>query len=177
MLKQLIPIEIKGVFDGDLTVEGDSLDASAAWVLMLLQEMFIQTASLTISDWETRYAIVPAVGETLQERQASVLGAIRARGGLSIPYFVGLAQAWGYTIAIEELPRNSTDPEVPEGFSGAASTVVIWRVHPIDGSTIYFRAGQSCAGEPLVLAPSQDALQTLFQKLKPADTVCLFAVS
>lgn len=177
MLEQLFPVPLGGVFDGDMTVEGDSLDQAAGWVQTLLAEMFPQTASVTIEEWEARYAITPAAGEALQQRQAAVLAAIQARGGLSIPYFTALAAVWGYTIEIEELPPNSTDPAVPEGSSGTPETVFIWRIHPIAAPVVYFRAGQSCAGEPLDYAPTESAVEALFQKLKPAHTMFIFASS
>lgn len=176
-LEALFPLTVEpnSVFDQDFTVEGSALDSLYENAQGLLPEMRAQTAAWTISDYEARYNITPKAGDTLQQRQATVLAKIRARGGLSIPYFTALAATLGYTIAIEELPPNSTDPDVPEG--AAAASIYIWRIHPVAAANIYFRVGRSRVGEHLVTSPTATALQGLFEALKPDHTMLIWADS
>ena len=168
-LKLLFPVELTGVFDDDIAIEGNQLDAAQADAELLLREMLPQSCVDTIADWERVYGCTPAVADTLQMRQTRVIARMRERGGLSLPYFAALAAAMGYTFTIEELLAGT-------GGYGAEG-IFRWRVTFTGTPLYYFRAGQSRAGERLVDGPVATALEGLFTDLKPAHTMVIFAYS
>lgn len=166
-MKLLFPLELGGVFDGDIALEGKHLDAAETSAAQLLREMMPQSAGDSIEDWERVCGLTPVSADTLQIRQTRVISKLRERGGLSIPHFTALAASWGYTVTIEELLAN-TDGLGEEG-------IFRWRVTFTSTPLYYFRAGQSRAGERLVDGPLADALEGIFIDLKPAHTQVIFA--
>lgn len=118
-----------------------------------------ETATDTLTDWERVYALTPGSGDTLQQRRQAVMAALAETGGLSRQYFINLAAALGYDITIDELD----DP--------------MWRwVVNVNGTpeqTYYFRVGESSVGDRLEESGDPD-LETLFNRLKPAHTECIF---
>jgi uncharacterized protein YmfQ (DUF2313 family) len=170
VLLQLFPLKnLGGVHDGDATVEGASLDRVQAAIFALLAEMFPDTASVTIGDWERVCAVTPGPADPLQTRRNRVVAKLQARGGLSIAYYVAFAAALGYTIEIEEMPAGT------EG--AGAEGIFRWRVHVTNQPLYYFLAGQSTAGEPLLWWDTATALEGPMQAIKPAHTELLFAYS
>ncbi len=167
VLKSLFPLDLGGVFDADLELEGEYLDAAEASADLLLREMLPQSAGDSIADWERVCGIDPDATDTLQMRQARVVAKLRERGGLSIPHFTALAASWGYTIVIEELTAGA-DGTGDEG-------IFRWRVIFLATPLYYFRAGQSRAGERLVDGPLATAMEAIFEELKPAHTQVTFA--
>lgn len=167
VLQSLFPLDLGGVFDADLGLEGKHLDAAQVSAELLLREMLPQSAGDSIADWERVCGLVPESTDTLQMRQARVVAKLRERGGLSIPHFTALAASWGYTVVIEELTAG-TDGTGNEG-------IFRWRVTFTATPLYYYRAGQSRAGERLVDGPLATAMEGLFTELKPAHTQVIFA--
>jgi len=167
VLKQLLPIELNGVNDVDLAIEGNALDTVQARVDQLLREGFPQSCDKLIADWECVCGLTFLDTDTLQMRQVRVIAKLRERRGLSVPYFQQLAEDFGYTVTIEELTAG-TDGYGAEG-------IFRWRV-TFTGTPLYwFRSGQSRAGERLVDGPVATALEELFTDIKPAHTMIIFA--
>jgi len=167
VLKLLSPIELGDVFNDDIKLEGEALDRAQASAEQVQHETLPQSASLTIEDWERVCGLSPASDDTLQMRQAAVIAKLRERGGLSLPFFTALADDFGYSVIIEELLAN-TDGYGAEG-------IFRFRVTFTETPLYYFRVGQSRAGERLVDAPVATAMEGLFQDLKPAHTMVIFA--
>ena len=173
-LRLLFPVELGGDHDADLQVDADSLDRSQVSAEVLLVEMFPDQAVATLADWERVVGIAPGPDDPLQFRRDQVVRKIRDRGGLSISYFLSLAQVLGYTVQIvEPVPFMA-------GWGRAGDTIYSsaidgqWGVE-ISNQPIYnFRAGESAAGEPLTWWNSQTFLEDLFQDLKPAHTFVYF---
>lgn len=167
VLQLLFPLDLGGVFDADLGLEGKHLDTAQVSAELLLREMLPQSAGDSIADWERVCGLVPESTDTLQMRQARVVAKLRERGGLSIPHFTALAASWGYTVVIEELTA---------GTAGTGNEGIFrWRVTFTATPLYYFRAGQSRAGERLVDGPLATAMEGLFTELKPAHTQVIFA--
>ena len=176
-IRLLFPIELAGVFDADITVEGNILDEIQAQAAVLLEEMFADGATKLLTDWERIYGLTPAADATIQSRRDNVVRKIRERGGLSRKYFIALAAAMGYTITIEELQPfmagwgRAGDPVYDE------KVRFVWRVNVADQPLYYLRAGQSASGERLLWWPSVTVLENLFNDLKPAHTFIIFDYS
>lgn len=167
VLKLLFPLELTGVFDADIELEGKQLDDAQTSADLLLREMMPQSAGVSITDWERVCGLSPDDDDTLQTRQLRVIAKLRERGSLSLPYFGALAADMGYTASVEELLAN-TDGLGDEG-------IFRWRITFTGTPLVYFRAGQSRAGDRLVDGPVVDALEGLFEDLKPAHTQVIFA--
>lgn len=150
----------------------DSVKAQAAQVLASVTPFH---ASMTLADWERVYEVVPREGATQQERRQNILAKMAATGGLSIPYFIGLAASLGYTITITE-PRAFR-----VGINRCGDRLVIpeirwvWQVNVIGKKTqaYRFRTGASATGESL-LTFGEPLLEEMFNDLKPAFTYCYF---
>ena len=159
----------------ELTAEADVMEAVKASAASVLAQITPLQASMTLSDWERVYGIVPREGATQQERRQNILVRMAATGGLSIPYFKSLAASLGYTITITE-PRAFR-----VGINRCGERLMIpeirwvWQVNVIGTKTpVYrFRTGASATGEPLT-AFGESILENTFKDLKPAFTDCYF---
>lgn len=177
VLKRLLPIELSGEFEKDIEIEGKHLDDAQARAEKLLNEMFPDQSHELLPDWERVCGLMPGRDDTLQLRRDRVVRKLRERGGLSIPYFISLAAAMGYTITIEELLPFMA------GWNRAGDTLYeyeciwIWRVKVSGQPLYYFRAGQSLSGERLLWWQAQTALENILQELKPAHTFVIFDYS
>lgn len=171
VLKLLFPLKnVGGVFDDDLGIEGKYLDALKTSADALLLELFPDTTTQLIAEWERTYGIIPPEGASLASRRTAVLQKKRLRRRLDRAYFVSLAATVGYNIKIEEIPPNSAE------YGGGQSTIHIWRVHvPIGAKPIIeFTAGDSEAGDLLTDWADETILEALFDDLKPAETRVFF---
>ncbi len=167
VLRQLFPIELGGVFEDDIALEGKQLDDAMSRAESLLGEIFADIANETIMDYERVYGLTPVDTDTLQVRRDRVVAKMRARGALSRPYYVMLAATMGYDITIEQLAPNA-ETYGPE-------SIFIWRIVAHDTPTYYFRAGESEAGERLLDWLDDNALEGMFEDLKPAHTQLIWA--
>ena len=151
VLRLLFPLELGGVFDDDMAIEGSHLDGAQTSADTLLAEMFPDEADGLLSSWERVTGVTPEAGDSLQTRRDRVVAQLRARGGLSREYFTSLAEALGYTVAIDALRPFVCGVSVCGEELGAEGVVYLWRV--------------------TVNAAGPDAyLEALFRKLKPAWT-------
>ncbi len=166
-IKLLFPLELGGVFDDDVALEGAQLDDAQVSADQLLKEMFPDTCTYTITDWERTYGVTPSANDPLQVRQNRVLAKLRARGGLSLQYFLNVAQTMGYTITIEKLMANTDNYGLEGRFR--------WRVTTSGIGPVYFRAGRSRVADRLVTGNVMNTLEGIFNDLKPAYTQVIFA--
>jgi uncharacterized protein YmfQ (DUF2313 family) len=174
MLRLLSPIELAGVFESDIDLEGAALDAVQESAEALLEEMYPDTAYELLADWERVYDIVPADGATLQSRRDAVVEKMRARGGLSRAYFIGLAAMHGWIITIDEMRAFTAGVSRCGDRLYVPGVRWIWRVN-VGSQAIYrFRAGESTAGERLTWWVPNTELEDLLTELKPAHTAVIF---
>ena len=154
-----MPIELGEDHDSDLAIEGDHLDQVQTSAVNLLKNVFADTTYELLARWEYTLGLTPAEDASTATRVAACVAQIRERGGLSIPYFIQLADDIGYEIEIVE-----------------EATVFQWRVNVIaeDPGIHYFIAGLSGAGDSLQ-AFGIGELEGIFEDLKPAHTFVYFA--
>jgi uncharacterized protein YmfQ (DUF2313 family) len=154
-LKLLFPLELAGVFAGDIALEGAALDEAQASAELLLAEMFPDQADDLLTDWERICSITPASGSTLQARRDAVLTQIRFRAGQSRSFFIELAAAYGWTITIiEPQPFRAGESRCGDRIY-IPEIVFVWRVF-IPTVTV------------------QPALEAILNELKPAHTFIEF---
>lgn len=151
-------------------VDGRVLDAVYESGAQAVAAVDPNHAGAMLEDWE-RILGLNGNGKPYQERIAAVLAKINATGGLSIPYFVRLAEAAGYRITIEE-PQPFRAGENRAGDRIAPEEIIwTWRVNVAGSSqrVWLFRAGASTAGNRLS-EYSDAVIETIFEDLKPAHT-------
>ena len=180
LLKELLPPisyqpQPGGLLDAQLQAEARQHDLAFMHINSVLNAINPATSGDLIVLWEKELAITPDVGQTYQQRVQSVIAKLNETGGLSIPYFINLAKKAGYQIEIRE----------PQPFRAGSSRCgdplyikeIIWVWHVQVNSKArqiwQFRAGMSTAGERLS-SFSDPVIEEMFQKLKPAHTLCVF---
>lgn len=152
------------------------VDAQAC---LLVDEAFPDTTTQLLPNWE-RIAGLPdscsELGDTYEIRRLNLISKLRARGGQSIAYFIGVAAALGYTITITEfMPfqcgiSDAGDPCCDSNWR------FVFQVNAPLNTIIYFRAGASSANEPLETW-GNTRLECVINLLKPAQTIALFTYS
>ena len=101
-IKQLFPLELGGVFDEDIVIEGDHLDNAETRAGDLLTEMFPDTVDELLADWERVYGLVQSSLPTYQRLQ-NLLAKVRLRPRLDRSYIQSCVFPFvGYTVEIEE---------------------------------------------------------------------------
>lgn len=178
VLQLLFPLDLDGVFAGDLAVEGASLDTAMTSADSLLTEMLPNRAYILLSDWERVTGIVPKADEPLQSRRDRVVRKLRELGDVKKPYYETLARSLGYEIYIQEyIPTmvgwvcagdeliTNDDPAI----------LFIWNAHIFGQSIYYFHAGSSTAGERLAWWRAAEELESVLDELRPAHVEFIFA--
>lgn len=162
-------------------VDGGAFERLQQSAIDMLNTVDPNTSGQMLADWERVCGIKPNFSKSYQERVKRVIIQLNAVGGLSIPYFIKLAESIGYRISIKEFsPLQNQYPNLGDTdlFSDQPRErlIFIWRVTVINGddNILYFRAGASVAGDPLV-SFGDPIVEEFFRDLKPAHTYCYFA--
>lgn len=122
----------------------------------LLAEAYPGTATETITDWERVCGLPdPCTGplETLQQRRNAVLGKLSLTGGQSIAYITRYLSTMGFYVDITEGPGPYE-----------------WEVFTSATTFVYFRSGQSHAGDRLKTWGNV-MLECAIEEIRPAHTV------
>ena len=91
-------------FNEDCRIKGSHLDDDYYSAMALLREVFPDQSTQLLSSWERVYNISYPGGipPYTNIRQANIITAMRARGGLNKPYLISLGESMGYTVNILE---------------------------------------------------------------------------
>ncbi|MEW5108519.1 putative phage tail protein [Morganella morganii] len=179
LLKLLLPPVSYGtdtpVLNAELQAEADQLTKAQKQAERVRSGITPFFADALLADWERVLGLTTDYSQTYQQRLEMVLFKLSETGGLSIPYFIHLAERMGYRITIEE----------PQPFQAGVNragdrlmhkdALWLWVVN-VYGSKVQpyrFRAGVSAAGDRLTVY-ADSVLESLFQDLKPAHTYCYF---
>jgi uncharacterized protein YmfQ (DUF2313 family) len=155
----------------------EAFERSGARGSQLLVESFPSTAYELLGEWESTLGLPGIYGTSPTEtgdRQAQVVSALTDTGGQSVAYFVQLAARLGYTITITQFrPYRVGDP-VGGPIYGVAWAFA-WQVNAasntVDDSSV------ESSVEDVLATWSNVALQSIFEKFKPAHTVPIFSFS
>lgn len=130
----------------------------------------------TLPDWERVCGLAVQAGASRQERVNAVLAKLRELGGLSIPYFKGLALRLGYEIEITEFEPFFLDhSHLDRDQLLELEAIWVWQVS-IKGGQVRafpFYLDASSVDESL-LSFADSILETYFRELKPAHTFVVF---
>lgn len=136
-----------------------------------------QTVDL-LPDWEREFGLpdpCTAAGATMDQRRRALLAKIAALGGQSRAYFIRVAAALGYAIAIEEFSPFWLGTPLGSPLCGPGWQWV-WNIHAPDIAVRFFRLGLSALGEPFSTVSHAD-LECRLRELAPAHTFLLFIYS
>ena len=134
-----------------------------------------------LAEWE-RMAGLPdpcaPADATIEERRLALLQRLAARGGQSIAYFQGLAEALGYEVEIEER-RPFTFGRSGFGESEEFAPDAIrfhWRCRVLGPRVVWFEFGLAELGvDAFGTIRRAEDLECILQRLKPAQTVLTVA--
>ena len=155
--------------------EAAIFDGVQAQSAQLLAAAYAPTAGGDITRWERLLGINPPQPDNYARRVADVLAKLNETGGLSIPYFIGLAAAAGYTITISEpQPFRAGVNRAGDRLAHEDIMWVWWVDVAAQSQTVWrFRAGSGTAGSRLSQY-SDAVIESLFNRLKPAHTAIRF---
>ncbi|AWX14280.1 hypothetical protein CEP49_06815 [Mergibacter septicus] len=181
LLNQLFPpvsynrngekFNLQNQIDGNLFKR---IDNSNATIVNVIQP---NTSERMISDWERVVGIKTDLSKNYSERVRNVMFKINETGGLSIQYFIRLAESIGYRIEIQEFsPYQGQYPDNFPDVDDRNTLIFVWKVKVSGGNEVlsYFTAGSSVAGDRL-LEFGDPIIEEFFNDLKPAHTFCYFA--
>ncbi|MEQ5769997.1 DUF2313 domain-containing protein [Halomonas sp. H33-56] len=144
----------------------------------LLREADPRRALEMLDDWERNYGlpeVCSGIGEqTLQQRRDALVSKIVTTGGQSRGYFIGVAEALGYAITIEEFrPFRVGMNRVGDPLTNG-DWQFTWRVRAPAVTVRAFRTGRSAVGEPLRQWGNAE-LECKLTRLQPSHTILQFA--
>lgn len=165
------------LLSADCEIQGVALDQSQIDADVLLAELDPRTTSLLLPDWERNYGLPdPCAGQaqTVAERRARLVQKVTERGGLSIPYFINVAERLGFPgVTITEFrPAKCTSKCTAAVYS--AAWIGVWQVNVPQTETIRVLNVRGRCNEPLRSWGNQ-ILECVIRRLKPSDTHVLFA--
>lgn len=179
LLKLLLPPVSYGtdapVLDAELQAEANQLTKAQKQAERVRSGITPFFANALLADWERLLGLATDYSQTYQQRLEMVLFKLSETGGLSIPYFIHLAERMGYRITIDELqPFRTGSSRVGEPL-WVKEIIWVWRVNVHGSKTraYRFRTGVSAVGDRLSTF-ADPAIESLFQELKPAHTYCYF---
>lgn len=150
--------------------------------LDFLNEVDPYTTFEMLDNWERMLGIpdecTPDGDPSLYERRVRIIQKLTTGGGQSIPFFELIAQQLGYDVDIIDV-ENFQDFRAGYGRAGdplsnnSGGWAYAFQVKAPADLVRYFRAGQSTAGERLVLF-SNDTLECVIRKFAPAHVTVLF---
>lgn len=167
-----------GLLDALLETIATGVARVEAEAEQVMDEVDPRTAVAFLPDFERVLGPDPCgrdLGDlTLDQRQRLAHQRWTARGGQSIPYFIGLAERLGVTVEIEEYwPSVAGVLRAGEPLIGAGEQFT-WVVRLALIGEWWFRAGANTAGEPLGGLILSD-IECEFRRLKPAHTQVVFS--
>jgi uncharacterized protein YmfQ (DUF2313 family) len=164
----------------EIQAGGAQLDAFAAVVEALMDEIDPRTTTDLLAAWERVYGLPDACGGAdvsapIEQRRAALAGKVAAIGGLSKAYFLDLAGKLGYTdTAISRYPLVTCESSCESPVRDDPRWRFAWQVnlpHESDNYSV-FRADSGCT--TAVDSYLTGLLECVFLRLKPAHTFVLF---
>jgi uncharacterized protein YmfQ (DUF2313 family) len=143
----------------------------------LVVDAFPATTIELLPEWEASLGLPdPCAGPapSIVQREAQVVARLIASGGQSVPYFISVALALGYTVTVTEFATfragigHAGDPIYGADWAHA------WQINAPLNSVTFFEAGHSAAGDPLA-SWGNTVLECEMNRIKPAHTVLIFS--
>ena len=176
VLNILMPLDLGEASQRDMEFEGRAVDRAQESAARVLANVFADTCYELLPDWERVYGLPSDPELSTGVRVATLVAKIRARGGLSRPYFINLAHAMGYQIQIDEPTEFMAGWSYAGDEVNGEDIVYVWWVDVLNENipAFFFHAGGCGAGDRLCDF-GQDDFEAIFQDLKPAETQVFFS--
>lgn len=181
MLKALLPrgalwrLESDSVISRVLLAIGDELARIDTRADDFLREIHPPTTSELLADFERTYGLPdPCLGESpsTAQRVASLLAKIASTGGQTPAYYIGIAEALGFTITIDEFHYHDVEDDVDDPITGE-EWVFTWRVNSALETVIHLSVEDTV--DDALAWFGNEQLECVLEELKPAHTTILFA--
>ena len=152
---------------------------SGARAVNLIREASPASTLELLPEWEATLGLpdpCTVANPSTAQRQAAVLAKFVGAGGQSVPYFVSVAAALGYTITVKEFTpfrlgfSRFGDPLLGPGWEN------VWQVNAPQISVKYFRLGIGVFGDPFWSIDNTE-LECRLRTIKPAHTILNFVYS
>ncbi len=167
------PREADAVWTGLLTAFAPAYQRSGAAAAALVPDLFPATTVSFLPEWEETLGLPDActpAGQVTAQRQAAIVARLTARGGQSVPYFVGVAEALGNAAAVEEYGLFRVGVSAVGDAIAADAWAYAWTVQVTALGETFFTVGDSQVGDPL-LSVSDGGVACILGRLAPAHTV------
>lgn len=190
LLKSLMPRgkawnrDEDSVFDQVLYGAADELSRSDVRAEELVDEMFVDTVSELITEWEEEFGIETDTSKSLATRIEELKAAFVARGQQDKGYFESVADKIDYTIHIEEYAPGISGLITSGDACGCNDNFFIWHIrseiYPDKGEYDY-SFGMSFDNTPTYdvgfvqdMIRNLDLLIETIDKIKPGHTMALY---
>lgn len=141
----------------------------------LIDEADPRTTSELLVDWE-RVAGLPdtcvVAAQGTQQRRNALLARLTNTGGQSRAYFIALLASLGFVVTLTEFREHNVEDEVEYQLFGTDWNFA-WQINAPLNTVLTFTV-EDTAGDALA-AWSNESLECVIKRLKPAHTVPIFA--
>lgn len=182
VLKQCLPpvsYDANAVnLSAELGAVGHQLDIAMATADQLSAEMFPDTVSQTLLDWERVYGLPDpcvTITQTLEQRKAALVSKVSAHGGQSRAYFIGVAEAMSYTGAtIDEFAPMTCNDDCNAVLNSEADRFY-WQLNlpAATGGLFVMDCDSDC--NSALQSWGDEAIECRINKFKPAHSGVIFA--
>lgn len=153
------------------------LERDDVLISKLITEADPRTATELLPEWEETVGLPDEcqdISQSVGQRRADIFRKFSTAGGQSPQYFIDLAATFGYTVEIKNLLSFRAGRGRAGDHIWGWDFRFYWQVFSNDVTPVYFRAGQSSAGNPLRLYRN-DILECVIRRAAPAHTHTIFA--
>ena len=138
--------------------------------------MFPATSTETLPEWEASVglpSICSGLASTLQGRREQVVSRLTSSGGQSAQYYIDFAKTLGKEITVKNYAPFRAGISRAGDHVGLEDWFFVWSITLPKYTMIYFRAGQSVAGEA-IRSWGDRAFECEIKQIIPWHTVLLF---
>lgn len=155
---------------------GRSFERSTRKAIYLVQDVFPATSTETLPEWEASVglpSICSGLASTLQGRRAQVVSRLTSSGGQSAQYYIDFAKTLNKEITVKNYAPFRAGISRAGDHTGLEDWFFTWSITLPRYNMIYFRSGQSVAGEA-IRSWGDRAFECEIRQIIPWHTVLLF---
>ena len=143
----------------------------------LLADAFPTLTNELLPEWELTLGLpdpCTPLNPTVAQRRAAVAAKVAAQGGQSVPYFISVAAALGFTVTVDEFAPFRAGISTAGSPAYGPDWAHTWLINvPSTDTFRYFRADNSAAGDALESWGNAE-MQCRLSKIAPAHTILIF---
>lgn len=171
------PRQLNGVQASTLRALARSFQRSDEDARDLLDAAFPSTATAMLPEWEATLGLpdLCAIGEidSIIQRQRAVVSKLFGIGGQSVAYFIRVAEALGYSIAITQYRQACAGMSVCGDALNGEEWPFTWLITAPETTINYAQCGLTYCGDPL-RSWGNKQLECRLTVLNPSHTILKF---